>query len=135
MEIGEATEESDTRRVSQLEAEDQDNARTRKGLKASCWQEGNKDKGRNELLRKRLERRKEQLKTLRKNITFNNTLVTLTDMDGNISWSSAGSNGFRGSRESRHLYPLHRALLRLQQGSYGHGLKIVEVYVKGPWFR
>ena len=56
--------------------------------------------------------------------TFNNTLVTLTDMSGNaLSWSSAGSLGFKGSRKSTPL---------AAKGAMEHGLKTVEVYVKGP---
>ena len=61
--------------------------------------------------------------------TFNNTLVTLTDMDGNaLSWSSAGSNGFRGSRKSTPFAAQSAAEVAAME----HGLKTVEVYVKGP---
>ena len=57
--------------------------------------------------------------------TFNNTLVTLTDMSGNaLSWSSAGSLGFKGSRKS--------TAEEAAKGAMEHGLKTVEVYVKGP---
>ena len=60
--------------------------------------------------------------------TFNNTLVTLTDMDGNaLSWSSAGSLGFRGSKKSAQM-----AAEEASKAAMEHGLKTVEVYVKGP---
>ena len=64
--------------------------------------------------------------------TFNNTLVTLTDMDGNaLSWSSAGSNGFRGSRKST-PFAAQSAAAVAAKAAMEHGLKTVEVYVKGP---
>lgn len=64
--------------------------------------------------------------------TFNNTLVTLTDMDGNaLSWSSADSNGFRGSRKST-PFAAQSAAEVAAKAAMEHGLKTVEVYVKGP---
>ena len=64
--------------------------------------------------------------------TFNNTLVTLTYMDGNaLSWSSAGSNGFRGSRKSTPFAAASAAEVAAK-AAMEHGLKSVEVYVKGP---
>ena len=64
--------------------------------------------------------------------TFNNTQVTLTDMDGNaLSWSSAGSNGFRGSRKST-PFAAQSAAEVAAKAAMEHGLKTVEVYVKGP---
>ena len=64
--------------------------------------------------------------------TFNNTLVTLTDMDGNaLSWSSAGSNGFKGSRKST-PFAAQSAAEVAAKAAMEHGLKTVEVYVKGP---
>ena len=64
--------------------------------------------------------------------TFNNTLVTLTDMDGNaLSWSSAGSNGFKGSRKST-PFAAQSAAEVAAKAAMEHGLKSVEVYVKGP---
>ena len=64
--------------------------------------------------------------------TFNNTLVTLTDMDGNaLSWSSAGSNGFRGSRKST-PFAAQSAAEVAAKAAMEHGLKTVEAYVKGP---
>lgn len=64
--------------------------------------------------------------------TFNNTLVTLTDMDGNaLSWSSAGSLGFKGSRKST-PFAAQSAAEVATKAAMEHGLKTVEVYVKGP---
>ena len=64
--------------------------------------------------------------------TFNNTLVTLTDMNGNaLSWSSAGSNGFKGSRKST-PFAAQSAAEVAAKAAMEHGLKTVEVYVKGP---
>ncbi len=64
--------------------------------------------------------------------SFNNTLVTLTDMSGNaISWSSAGSLGFKGSRKST-PFAAQMAAETAARGAFDQGLKTVEVYVKGP---
>lgn len=64
--------------------------------------------------------------------TFNNSIVTLTDASGNaLSWSSAGSLGFRGSRKST-PYAAQMAAETAAQGAMEHGLKSIEVYVKGP---
>lgn len=64
--------------------------------------------------------------------TFNNTLITLTDMDGNaLSWSSAGSNGFKGSRKST-PFAAQSAAEAAAKAAMEHGLKSVEVFVKGP---
>lgn len=64
--------------------------------------------------------------------SFNNTLVTITDLQGNaIAWSSAGSLGFRGSRKST-PFAAQMAAETAARGAMEHGLKTVEVYVKGP---
>ncbi|CDZ75234.1 30S ribosomal protein S11 [Peptoniphilus sp. ING2-D1G] len=64
--------------------------------------------------------------------TFNNTMVTLTDMSGNvISWASAGQLGFRGSRKST-PFAAQEAAEEAANKAKEHGLKTVEVYVKGP---
>ncbi|MDR3305769.1 MAG: 30S ribosomal protein S11 [Clostridiales Family XIII bacterium] len=64
--------------------------------------------------------------------SFNNTLVTLTDQSGNaISWSSAGSLGFKGSRKST-PFAAQMASEAAAKAAIEHGLKHVEVYVKGP---
>ena len=64
--------------------------------------------------------------------TFNNTMVTLCDLQGNvISWASAGQLGFRGSRKST-PYAAQQAAEEAAKKAMEHGLKSVEVYVKGP---
>ncbi|WP_066502382.1 30S ribosomal protein S11 [Abyssisolibacter fermentans] len=64
--------------------------------------------------------------------TFNNTLITLTDLRGNtISWASAGQLGFKGSRKST-PFAAQVAAESAAKKAMEHGLKAVEVYVKGP---
>lgn len=64
--------------------------------------------------------------------TFNNTSVTITDLNGNvIGWSSAGKVGFKGSRKST-AYAAQMAAQDASRQAMGHGLKDVEVRVKGP---
>ena len=64
--------------------------------------------------------------------TFNNTLVTITDMQGNpISWYSAGRAGFKGSRKST-AYAATQVAQRAARDAQSHGLKEVEVRIKGP---
>lgn len=64
--------------------------------------------------------------------TFNNTMVTLSDLNGNVlSWASAGQLGFRGSRKST-PYAAQQAAEEAAKKAMEHGLKSVEVYVKGP---
>ena len=64
--------------------------------------------------------------------TFNNTIVTVTDMNGNVlSWSSAGSLGFRGAKKSTPFAAQSTAETAVQK-AIGYGLQDVHVYVKGP---
>ena len=64
--------------------------------------------------------------------SFNNTLVTITDLQGNaLSWSSAGALGFRGSKKST-PFAAQMAAETAAKAAMEHGLKNVEVYVKGP---
>lgn len=80
-------------------------------------------------------------KRVRKNIetgvahiksTFNNTIVTITDTHGNvISWSSAGVLGFKGSRKST-PFAAQMAAESAGKAAMEHGMKVVEVLVKGP---
>lgn len=66
------------------------------------------------------------------NATFNNTLVTITDMQGNsIAWSSAGSLGFKGSRKST-PYAAQMAAEDAGRKATEHGVKTLAVQVKGP---
>ena len=64
--------------------------------------------------------------------SFNNTIVTLTDANGNaLSWASAGGLGFRGSRKST-PYAAQTAAETAVKAALPHGLKTVDVFVKGP---
>ena len=64
--------------------------------------------------------------------TFNNTLITLTDSQGNvIAWGSSGTMGFKGSRKST-AFAAQRAAETAARKGMDHGLRQVDVYVKGP---
>ena len=64
--------------------------------------------------------------------TFNNTIITITDINGNvIAWSSSGVKGFKGSRKST-PYAAQQAAEDAAKKAMLHGLKNIEVYVKGP---
>ena len=66
------------------------------------------------------------------NASFNNTMITITDAQGNtISWSSAGSMGFKGSRKST-PYAAQMAAEAAGRRAMEHGMKRVDVFVKGP---
>ncbi len=78
-------------------------------------------------VRKNIERGQAHIKS-----TFNNTVVTLTDLQGNaLSWASAGKLGFKGSRKST-PFAAQMAAEAAAKDAMEHGLKMVEVYVKGP---
>ena len=82
-------------------------------------------------------RRRKELKKVDKGqvhiqSSFNNTLVTITDMSGTaISWSSAGSLGFKGSRKGT-PFAAQQASETAAKAAKEHGLRSVEVFVKGP---
>ncbi|MBQ7299171.1 MAG: 30S ribosomal protein S11 [Clostridia bacterium] len=64
--------------------------------------------------------------------TFNNTIITITDMNGNaVSWASAGELGYKGSRKST-PYAAQMAAETAAKIAVDQGMKTVEVYVKGP---
>ena len=64
--------------------------------------------------------------------SFNNTMVTITDLEGNaLSWASSGGLGFRGSRKST-PFAAQSAAETAAKAAMEYGLKTVEVYVKGP---
>lgn len=64
--------------------------------------------------------------------TFNNTIVTISDSNGNVvSWSSAGSLGFRGSRKGT-PFAAQQAAQHAANGARDHGMRSVDVRVKGP---
>lgn len=84
---------------------------------------------------------KKQKKKVRKNIqsgiahiqsTFNNTIITITDVSGNaVSWSSAGKKGFKGSRKST-PFAAQLAAEDAARQAQEHGMRTISVYVKGP---
>jgi small subunit ribosomal protein S11 len=82
--------------------------------------------------RKRRERKNIERGAVHIRSSFNNTIVTITDVNGNaISWASAGGLGFRGSRKST-PFAAQTAAETAAKAAMEHGLKTVEVYVKGP---
>lgn len=82
--------------------------------------------------RKRVQRKNIERGAAHISSTFNNTIVTITDMQGNtISWSSAGGLGFRGSRQAT-AYAAQMVAETAAKAAMDQGLKTVEVYVKGP---
>ncbi|MBQ7876230.1 MAG: 30S ribosomal protein S11 [Clostridia bacterium] len=83
-------------------------------------------------VRKRRERKNIERGAAHIRSTFNNTIVTITDVNGNaLSWASAGGLGFRGSRKST-PFAAQMAAETAAKAAMEHGLKTVEVYVKGP---
>lgn len=82
--------------------------------------------------KKRRERKNIDRGTAHIRSTFNNTIVTIADTRGNaISWASAGELGFRGSRKST-PYAAQMAAETAAKAAMEHGLKTIEVFVKGP---
>lgn len=86
---------------------------------------------------KKVVKKKKQTKNVDKGAvhiqaSFNNTVVTFTDLAGNtIAWSSAGALGFKGARKST-PFAAQQAVEAAAKVAREHGLKSVEVYVKGP---
>ena len=84
------------------------------------------------VVKRRRERKNVEKGTVHIQATFNNTIVTITDVNGNaISWASAGELGFKGSRKST-PFAAQSASEAAAKAAVEHGLKSVEVYVKGP---
>ena len=84
--------------------------------------------------RKRREKKNIERGAAHIRFSFNNTLVTITDLQGNaISWSSSGSLGFRGSKKST-PFASQMAAETAARAAMEHGLRTVEVYVKGPGY-
>ena len=84
------------------------------------------------VVKKRRERKNVEKGVAHIRSTFNNTIVTITDMAGNaISWATAGELGFKGSRKST-PYAAQTAAEQAARTAMEHGMKTVEVYVKGP---
>lgn len=84
------------------------------------------------VVRRRRERKHIEKGAVHIRSSFNNTMVTVTDTQGNaLSWASSGGLGFRGSRKST-PYAAQTAAETAAKAAMEHGLKSVEVYVKGP---
>ena len=84
------------------------------------------------VVRRRRERKNIENGSAHIQSTFNNTIVTITDIQGNtISWSSAGSLNFKGSRKST-PFAAQSAADVAAKAAMEHGLKTIEVFVKGP---
>ena len=84
------------------------------------------------VIKKRRERKNIEKGAVHISSTFNNTIITITDVDGNaISWASAGELGFKGSRKST-PFAAQSAAETAAKAAMEHGLKTVEVFVKGP---
>ena len=89
-------------------------------------------KGKQQVVRRRRERKNIENGAAHIQSTFNNTIVTITDLQGNaLSWASAGGLGFRGSRKSTQ-FAAQTAADVAAKAAMEHGLKTVEVFVKGP---
>lgn len=83
-------------------------------------------------VKKRRERKNVESGAAHIRSSFNNTIVTITDLQGNtISWASAGEMGFKGSRKST-PYAAQTAAETAAKIAMEHGMKTVEVYVRGP---
>ena len=84
------------------------------------------------VIRKRKERKNIEKGAAHIRATYNNTIVTITDLNGNaVSWASAGEMGFKGSRKST-PFAAQTAAETAAKIAMEHGMKTVEVYVKGP---
>ncbi len=88
--------------------------------------------GKKTAVRRRRERKNIERGVAHIQSTFNNTIVTITDVQGNaIAWASAGELGFRGSRKST-PFAAQNAAETAAKAAMEHGMKSVEVFVKGP---
>ncbi len=84
------------------------------------------------VIKKRRERKNIEKGAAHIRATFNNTIVTISDVQGNVvSWASAGELGFKGSRKST-PFAAQSAAETAAKIAMDHGMKTVEVYVKGP---
>lgn len=84
------------------------------------------------VVKRRRERKNVEKGAVHIRSSFNNTMVTITDLQGNaLSWASSGGLGFRGSRKST-PYAAQMCAEAAAKAAMEHGLKTVEVYVKGP---
>ncbi|MDQ7782193.1 MAG: 30S ribosomal protein S11 [Desulfomonilaceae bacterium] len=87
--------------------------------------------------RRRITRKKKEKRNIPRGVahiqsTFNNTIITITDLDGNVvAWSSAGTQGFKGSRKST-PFAAQLAAEDAARKAMEHGMRLVEVLIKGP---
>ena len=84
------------------------------------------------VIKKRRERKNIEKGAAHIRSTFNNTIITITDVNGNtVAWASSGAMGFKGSRKNT-PYAAQTAAEAAAKGAMEHGMKTVEVFVKGP---
>jgi small subunit ribosomal protein S11 len=84
------------------------------------------------VVRKKKEKKNVQVGVAHIQSSFNNTIVTITDLSGNVlSWSSAGAQGFKGSRKST-PFAAQIAAQDAAKKAMEHGLRSIDVHVKGP---
>ena len=113
------------------------NARTRKGPKKTSANKKKSERRTAMAQAKKVIRRRREKKNIERGqvhirSSFNNTMVTVTDTQGNaISWASSGGLGFRGSKKST-PFAAQTAAETAARAAMEHGLKTVEVFVKGP---
>ena len=113
------------------------NARTRKGPKKTIANKKKSERRTAMAQAKKVIRRRREKKNIERGqvhirSSFNNTMVTVTDTQGNaISWASSGGLGFRGSKKST-PFAAQTAAETAARAAMEHGLKTVEVFVKGP---
>ena len=89
-------------------------------------------KGKKVAIKRRRDRKNIEKGAAHIRASFNNTIVTISDLNGNaISWASAGEMGFKGSKKST-PFAAQMAAETAAQGAIDHGMKTVAVYVKGP---
>ncbi|MEW6140505.1 MAG: 30S ribosomal protein S11 [Thermodesulfobacteriota bacterium] len=87
--------------------------------------------------RRRVTRKKKEKRNIPRGVahiqsTFNNTIITISDLDGNVvAWSSAGTQGFKGSRKST-PFAAQLAAEDAARKAMEHGMRSVEVLIKGP---
>jgi small subunit ribosomal protein S11 len=104
---------------------------------AAEQQQGKKAEGQAEQKTDKAARKKRGRKNISEGIvhihsTFNNTIITITDYQGNvISWSSAGSMGFKGSRKGT-PFAAQQAADSAAKKAMDHGLRTVQIFVRGP---
>ena len=95
-------------------------------------QKKNEAAGEKTVARKKKERKNVSAGTAHVNSTFNNTIITITDAQGNaIAWSSSGQQGFKGSRKST-PFAAQMAAENAGRKAMEHGMRTIEILVRGP---